>query len=228
MSITAERLSAALLAAGLLAVPHPEPAAAQTGTRLPVVFPGDPRPGPGGLLRRPPADGRGLGHLPLDPDDRGIVPRRRRTARPHRHRPLHTVTAFVLPSFGHVAPPAAPRRPAPDGTAGSAEAGDGGEDPPAESAGGRGDVAGDRARSRPEGPCVEAAVRMKGGGVHRLRIDGAALGAETPAEAERELRDRMAARGALVVDGLDGVGLHLAADRVQGVEATACPTLRIP
>ncbi|MFW6193629.1 MAG: hypothetical protein ACOC83_09110 [Gemmatimonadota bacterium] len=71
-------------------------------------------------------------------------------------------------------------------------------------------------------------VRLEGGGTHRIRVDGAALQAGTPDEAERQLRDRMAARGALAVEGLDGVSLHLDASRVRAVRAEGCRAMLTP
>lgn len=220
MATTARR-TVALLAAGLLAAATSAAAGAQDGSRLPVAAPGpvldDPRvPAP-----RPPGDGRRGGLLPLDPDARGLVHRPRRARpRPLRdRRRLHAFTTFFVP-----VPERGPRA----AGARSRAAGDAGRrgGRPSRDRDDRGDDGGDRLR--PEGPCFEVSVRMEGGGTHRIRIDGAALDAVSPDDVERRLRARMASRGALAVDGLDGASLHLDADRVHGLTAERCPAVVVP
>lgn len=244
MATTARR-AAALLAAGLLAAATPAAAGAQDGSRLPVAAPGPVHDDPRVRVPRLPAGGRRGGLLPLDPDARGLVhrPRRPRPRSLHDRRRLHALTAFFflpVPERGLRA--AGGRRPAggdgrPQGgppPGGDTDPGDGAEPAVRERAApddtsgrprGPGD-GGDRAR--PEGPCFEVRVRLEGGGTHRIRIDGAALEAATPAAAAQEFRARTASRGALAVEGLDGASLHLDADRVRGLSVESCPAVVVP
>lgn len=238
MTKTAGRAAALVAAAGLLAAGTPAAADAQDRTRLPVAAPGpvhDDARGPG---PRPPGDAGRVGLLPLDPDARGLLrrPRRPKSGRLRDRRRLHALSTLFVPIFGHGLRAAGARRPAGEG--GRPPGARAPDDPGGPDDGGRAspDDAPDRpperaegaGRSAPEGPCLEVSVRMEDGSTHRIRADGAALDADTPAAAERELRERTASRGALVVEGMDGVSLHLGADGVREVSAEGCPTIVVP
>lgn len=228
-------LLAAGLLAGVLSYGGPSPLDAQVGVRPPLVeggaLPAGVRP-----PARLPADGRAVGRLPLDPEARGIGPRDRFPRRPfHHRRRLLKRSSFVLPVFG-VGLHTTVRPPTPDAdTAAADPSGRGADDAdggapaapdarPGERAGPEGD-----ARRRSEGErCLDLAVSMEGGAVHRIRVDPAELDAATPEEAERRLRDRAASRGAVVVRGLDGASLHLDADAVLDVRAEPCRAVRVP
>lgn len=233
MTKTAGRAAALVAAAGLLAAATPAAADAQDRTRLPVAAPGPVHDDARGLGPRPPGDAGRVGLLPLDPDARGLLrrPRRPKSGRLRDRRRLHALSTLFVPVFGHGLRAAGPRRPAGEGgpppddpggpdDGGRASPDDAPDRPPAR--------AEDAGRSAPEGPCLEVSVRMEDGATHRIRVDGAALDADTPAAAARELRARTASRGALVVEGMDGVSLHLGADRVREVSAEGCPTIVVP
>lgn len=233
-----------LLAAGLLSALDSHPAPAQESSRPPVArsadqaetatvrFPLLPGRRPSALSRARRSGGAPEGGparaLPLDPDARGLgrrVPRDALRPRPLRPR----LFPFVLPLLGHPFP----AYPAARGAPPAPDAGAAGPDSRRPAAAGerRPDGAappGDGERSRREVSCFEVAVRLAGGGTHRIRVDGAALGVGAAGELERLLRERMASDGALALHGLDGVRLHLASGRVRGVTAEPCPAVIAP
>lgn len=225
-----------LLVAGVLAAAASAPADGQSGSRLPVVRAGDPGEGaatrfpllPGLRFPEPGARPGSRPGLPLDPDARGLaraLPGEARKIRPRPLRPGFFPVALPLFGYGGAYAPGEGR---PDGT-GEAQREPGAAReraaPARQEPGPRAEPGEGEARPRTEVACFEVAVRLAGGGTHRIRVDGAPLGAGTPDELEAALRDRMASEGALALDGLDGVQLHLAAARVDGVRARRCPAV---
>lgn len=214
--MNAHRAGATILLAGLVALSSSPAGAQRGGIRLPVVR-GDAARDL--ALRGPPGSPdriRRVQLLPFDHDARMLARRPRRRSPPGRSRSLLTIPFFVVPRLAHEAaghlrrPAAAPEDAPPSRRLDPAPA-ESPSHPPV-----------DTGRSRPEPRCFQLFVRLVAGGTHRLRIDGAALGAHSPAEVERTLRSRMDARGTLQVRGLDGVSLHLASGRVRAVSADRC------
>lgn len=234
MAPTPMRAASARLAAAILAASAPAAAAGQAGSRLPVVPPGDPRPAvaggggaPGVVAPGPAPPGRAL---PLDPDARGLAraPLRdgpRRLPGPRRPRPFpFLVPLFGAAAYGQPVPPAAGAGEAGGGSEGARRRG-AARDRPRQGSRGRAPPPAAEDREGEAEVCLELAVGLSGGGTYRTRLDGASLDAATPAEAERALREEMASRDVLAVEGMDGVSLRLPASRVRDVAARPCPAV---